>query len=130
MHETGQVVTVRNISRLCASKLDNIIYDALLPVEERERLDIFDEVCFNTESLPKIFPLDSSTAKLIVGRAIAEVVSHWRPRFDPRSGQVGFVVDKVALGQVFSAYFGFPCQSSFHQILHHHNHRYNRPFSG
>jgi hypothetical protein len=25
-----------------------------------------------------------------------------------------FVVDKVALGQVFSEYFGFPCQSSFH----------------
>jgi hypothetical protein len=38
------------------------------------------------------------------------------------SGQVRFVVDKVALGQVFSEYFGFPCQSSFHQILHPHNH--------
>jgi hypothetical protein len=35
---------------------------------------------------------------------------------------VGFVVDKVALGRVFSEYFGFPYQSSFHQILHHHNH--------
>jgi hypothetical protein len=35
---------------------------------------------------------------------------------------VGFVVDKVSLGRVFSEYFGFPCQSSFHQILHHHNH--------
>jgi hypothetical protein len=33
---------------------------------------------------------------------------------------VGFVVDKVALGQVFSEYFGFPCQSSFHQLLHNH----------
>jgi hypothetical protein len=29
---------------------------------------------------------------------------------------------KVALGRVFVEYFGFPCQSSFHQILHHHNH--------
>jgi hypothetical protein len=28
----------------------------------------------------------------------------------------------LALGQVFSEYFGFPCQSSFHQIFHHHNH--------
>jgi hypothetical protein len=28
----------------------------------------------------------------------------------------------VALGQVFSKHFGFPCQSTFHQILHHHNH--------
>jgi hypothetical protein len=34
---------------------------------------------------------------------------------------VEFVVDKAALGQVFSEYFGFPCQS-FHQFLHHHNH--------
>jgi hypothetical protein len=30
---------------------------------------------------------------------------------------VGFVVDEVALGQVFSEYFGFPCQLSFHQML-------------
>jgi hypothetical protein len=35
---------------------------------------------------------------------------------------VGFVVDKEALGQVFSEYFGFLCQSSFNQFLHHHNH--------
>jgi hypothetical protein len=36
---------------------------------------------------------------------------------------VGFVVDKAALGKLFfSEYFGFPCQSSFHQFLHHHNH--------
>jgi hypothetical protein len=47
--------------------------------------------------------------------------------FPPRlpgftSGQhVGFVVDKAALGQVFSEYFGFPCQL-FHQFLHHDNH--------
>jgi hypothetical protein len=45
------------------------------------------------------------------------------PGFDPRSGHVGFVVDNVALGQVFSEYFGFPCQSSFHQLLHNHHHR-------
>jgi hypothetical protein len=32
------------------------------------------------------------------------------------------VVDKVALRQVFSEYFGFPCQSSFHQFLHNHHH--------
>jgi hypothetical protein len=29
---------------------------------------------------------------------------------------VGFVVDKVALGQGFSEYFGFPCQFSFHHF--------------
>jgi hypothetical protein len=32
---------------------------------------------------------------------------------------VGFVVE-VALGQVFSKYFGFPCQFAFHRLLHNH----------
>jgi hypothetical protein len=31
---------------------------------------------------------------------------------------MGFVVDEVSLGQVFSQYFGFPCQFSFYQIYH------------
>jgi hypothetical protein len=46
---------------------------------------------------------------------------------------MGFVVDKVALGQVFPEYFGFPCQSSFHQkfsILTITGGRYNRPTNG
>jgi hypothetical protein len=34
---------------------------------------------------------------------------------------MGFVVDKIALGQVFSEYFRFPSHSSFHQILLPHN---------
>jgi hypothetical protein len=38
--------------------------------------------------------------------------------FDPRSGHMGFVVKKVALGQVSSEYFGFPFQLPFHQMLH------------
>jgi hypothetical protein len=56
-----------------------------------------------------------------VGRAVAQAVSRWLPTAATRQ-RVGFVVDKAALGQVFSEYFGFPCQSSFHQFLHHHNH--------
>jgi hypothetical protein len=59
-------------------------------------------------------------------RAIAQAVrpgfSRRRPGFEPRSGYVGFVVDKVALGKVFSEYFGFPCQFSFHWLLHTHHH--------
>jgi hypothetical protein len=60
------------------------------------------------------------------GRAVAQVISRWLPtaaaRGRARSGHVKFVVDKVVPGQVFSEYFGFPCQSSFYQILHHYNH--------
>jgi hypothetical protein len=33
-----------------------------------------------------------------------------------------FVMDIVALVQVFSEYFGFPCQFSFYQFLHNHHH--------
>jgi hypothetical protein len=59
------------------------------------------------------------------GRAIAQAVvtdlPPWWPGFKPGSTHVGFVVDKVALGQVLSEYLGFPCQSSFHQILHNHH---------
>jgi hypothetical protein len=75
--------------------------------------------------------------------AIAQVVSRWLPTlaaawFDHKSGHVGFVVAKVALGQVFSEYFRFPCQFSFHQIPHSHCHHppanlpglQNRPNSG
>jgi hypothetical protein len=31
------------------------------------------------------------------------------------------VVDKVALGQVVSEYFGVPCQFSFNRLLHTHH---------
>jgi hypothetical protein len=47
--------------------------------------------------------------------AIAQAVSRWLPiavaRVRARSGHVGFVVEEMALGQIFSEYFGFPCQS-------------------
>jgi hypothetical protein len=33
---------------------------------------------------------------------------------------VGFVVDKVALGQVFCEYFAVPCELLLHQLLHTH----------
>jgi hypothetical protein len=45
---------------------------------------------------------------------------------------VEFVVDKVALGQVFSEYFGFPCQfhSTKFSIIKITRSRYIPPFSG
>jgi hypothetical protein len=45
-----------------------------------------------------------------------------RPGFDPRSGHVVFVVDKVALGHVFSENFSCPCQFSFHRLIHIYHH--------
>jgi hypothetical protein len=43
------------------------------------------------------------------------------PGFEPRLDNVGFVVDKVALGQVFSEHFGFPCKFSYHRLLYTHH---------
>jgi hypothetical protein len=58
------------------------------------------------------------------GRAVAQRLDAgfppWRPGF-AYGQRVGFVLDKAALGQVFSEYFGFPCQS-LHRLLHYHNH--------
>jgi hypothetical protein len=52
-----------------------------------------------------------------MGRTIAEAVRRWLPtataRVRAQVWQVGFVVDKVASEQVFSEFFGFPCQNHF-----------------
>jgi hypothetical protein len=44
--------------------------------------------------------------------------------FEATSSHVGFVLDKVALRQVFSDDFGFSYQFSFHRLLHIHHHRH------
>jgi hypothetical protein len=60
------------------------------------------------------------------GRAIALAFSRWlstaAARVRVRVEQMRFMVDKVALGQISSEFFGFTCQLSFHQFLHHQNH--------
>jgi hypothetical protein len=74
------------------------------------------------ESLPSKLKLSQLIMKF--GRAVAQRLDAGFPPRRPgfAYGQhVGFVVDKAALGQVFSEYFGFSCQS-FHRFLHYHNH--------
>jgi hypothetical protein len=75
-----------------------------------------------------------------LGRAIAQAVSRRlstaRPEFQPRSGYVGFVVGKVALGQVFSRVFRFllpifvPPTASHSSSSSITQGWYNKPFSG
>jgi hypothetical protein len=57
---------------------------------------------------------------MLLLRRLVICFSSRRSRFDSRLGNVIFVVDEVALGQVFSGYFGFLCQFSFHRLLHAH----------
>jgi hypothetical protein len=42
--------------------------------------------------------------------------------FEARSGHVGFVMDEAVLGQVFSDFFGPPCQFSSHRLLQTRHH--------
>jgi hypothetical protein len=57
------------------------------------------------------------------GSSLAQAISRWLasqlPRFEPRSGHLGFVVVKGALDNVSPEYCGFPCQSLC-RLLHTH----------
>jgi hypothetical protein len=66
------------------------------------------------------------------GGAIGQAVSRRLPNAAARvraqvNSHMGSVVDKMALGQVFSEYFRFPCQFSFHRLLHIHHHHHLSP---
>jgi hypothetical protein len=73
-----------------------------------------------TEQFLWRMPCKENYIPLPKGRAIAEAVSRWlstsaAPVRTP-VGQLGFLVDKVAAGQGFSEYFGFPYQKPVHSI--------------
>jgi hypothetical protein len=57
-----QVMTEANISLFFVSEHGREPYVALLPVEENEKLHVFDKVNFHGQHLSKGLPLDSSTA--------------------------------------------------------------------
>jgi hypothetical protein len=63
------------------------------------------------EFITSITQTDASN--LDFGRAVTQAVSRRIPKMAPgfESGHVGFVVEKVALGQDFCEDFGFPYQS-------------------
>jgi hypothetical protein len=48
----------------------------------------------------------TTTTSFAIDQAVTSFPPQWH-RFSPRSGHVGFVVDKMGMGQ-------FPCQFSFH----------------
>jgi hypothetical protein len=56
--------------------------------------------------------------RLLTGRLIVTKQKR-RPGFDPGSAHVGFVVDIVALGQVFSRVLSFSSVNFFPAVLHY-----------
>jgi hypothetical protein len=103
------VGTVLHVSLLCVSVAARLWYDCTR---------------VNVSSSKSIDEFSWNLVYNFWGRAIAQRLDAGFPPRQPgfAYGQhVGFVVDKAALGQVFSGYFGFPFQS-FHRFLHYHNH--------
>jgi hypothetical protein len=58
------------------------------------------------------------------GSLVASFSIQW-PRFEPRSGHLGFEVGKVALWYAISKYFGF-----LHHLFHWQLHAHHHPSSG
>jgi hypothetical protein len=97
---------------------DSQSYVNFMHVVRRTHTDVFH---MNNHSA-SLYPF-KTLIKSKIGRAVAQRLDAGFPPRRPgfAYGQyVGFVVDKAPLGQVFSEYFGFPCQS-FQRFLHYHN---------
>jgi hypothetical protein len=62
--------------------------------------------------------LVSLLSSLVIIPALSRLLHIERPAFVHSSGHVAFVADNVALKLVFTQCFYFPCQFSFHQLLH------------
>jgi hypothetical protein len=55
-----------------------------------------------------------------IAQEVSLFLQHLEAGFDPTSGYMEFVVDKMALEWVLSEYLRFLCQLLFHQLLHNH----------
>jgi hypothetical protein len=77
-------------------------------------------------SLHSSISLHDVTLSIAEGQVLTSISSlgsgpcHRSGRWSPAPRVRSQVVDKVALGQVSSECFGFPCQFSFHRLLHTH----------
>jgi hypothetical protein len=89
--------------------------------QDKKLFFLFQEVHFYSCELFNIVLVIRRDSE-VLGRAISQAVSRrfppLRPGFELRSYRVGFVVDKMALGQVFSEYVGCPYQLSLHRLFH------------
>jgi hypothetical protein len=80
----------------------NIPKDAILHSHRRENLRSFFDV------------VSTRCGRLLVGPTVTQGRAgypRWWPGFEPRSSHEGSMVDRAALRQVSSEFFGFPCHS-------------------
>jgi hypothetical protein len=73
-------------------------------------------------TVSELLHIKSSVPRLDLGRAIAQGISRWLPTAVARIKACGICGGQSGDGAGFSEYFGFACQSSFHQFLHNYHH--------
>jgi hypothetical protein len=83
-------------------------------------------VLFLVAGVTRVDTLSFGVSRDVGAFLAAPIFRPQRPGLEPRSGLMGFVMEKEVLGQVLFEYFGSPCQFSSYQLLHAHN----RPSSG
>jgi hypothetical protein len=66
-------------------------------------------------NIPTIFMCEGCVRAVPYTRRLVSNMSLRRSGFDPISAHVRFIVDKVALGQIFCKFFGFPLSISIHR---------------
>jgi hypothetical protein len=68
---------------------------------------ITEEIFVSDERFSVVLKMETATTMPSLRRSVTGF-SPLRPGFGPTSGHVGFLVDKMTLGQVFSEYLDFP----------------------
>jgi hypothetical protein len=84
----------------------------------RRKADTCTQTCMPWVRFEPTTPLFERSKTVHASDRAATVIGYDLQMERADSFKTGFVVDKVALGQVFSEYVGYPCQFSFHHLLH------------
>jgi hypothetical protein len=89
--------------------------DVTVSCDAKNTAQILSDTSSESKYTLKIHPTVSLAVVVPWLRRLVAGLSPRRSGFDPGSVHLGFLVDKVALGQVFPEYFGFPLSISFHR---------------
>jgi hypothetical protein len=109
-------------------KSNNTLFRTPIPNVTNNHQVVLKITCTDKQSIPVkctfVQPAQRTSINFYIGVdcalavAVTASFSTWQPGISPQSVPVIYLVDKVALGQIFSKYFGFSCQMPFHKTLH------------
>jgi hypothetical protein len=114
----------------CVKSLNtNSICNVLHYVKQKQSGISFWRTCYRADVSSSLAECQLRRMAVSWLRRLITGLSPWRSGYTPGSVHVGFVVDRVSLGQVFSEFFCFSVSVSLHRapILVYHPEMNNRP---